>query len=135
MTGWNRDPCNGIDLLALGQAFQRLPLNPVLTLENRHRQIALVHLVERVPRGIDSRNKALGARVIAVVSKAEKAAEIKHINAEHILALSGAPLAEQVQAFTDGKGADLVLDPVGGESDRRSALGGERPWPAGPSRI
>jgi NADPH:quinone reductase len=59
--------------------------------------------------------KALGARVIAVVSKAEKAAEIKDLGADHTVALSGAPLAEQVQALTDGKGADLVLDPVGGE--------------------
>jgi NADPH:quinone reductase len=59
--------------------------------------------------------KALGAHVIAVVSKAEKAAEIKDLGADHTVALSGAPLAEQVQALTDGKGADLVLDPVGGE--------------------
>jgi NADPH2:quinone reductase len=59
--------------------------------------------------------KALGARVIAVVSKAEKAAAIKDLGADHTVALSGAPLAEQVQALTDGKGADLVLDPVGGE--------------------
>jgi NADPH2:quinone reductase len=60
--------------------------------------------------------KALGAHVIAVVSKAEKAAEIKDLGADHTVALSGAPLAEQVQALTDGKGADLVLDPVGGEA-------------------
>jgi NADPH:quinone reductase len=59
--------------------------------------------------------KALGARVIAVVSTPEKAAEIKDLGADHIVALSGAPLAEQVQALTDGKGIDLVLDPVGGE--------------------
>src|SRR4030095_5216279 len=47
--------------------------------------------------------KALGARVIAVVSTPEKAAEIEDLGADHIVALS------------DGKGADLVLDPVGGE--------------------
>jgi NADPH:quinone reductase len=59
--------------------------------------------------------KALGARVIAVVSKPEKAAEIAGLGADHIVALSGALLAEQVQALTDGKGADVVLDPLGGE--------------------
>jgi NADPH2:quinone reductase len=59
--------------------------------------------------------KALGARVIAVVSKLAKAEEIKTLGADHIIALSDGSLAEQVQRLTDGKGADLVLDPVGGD--------------------
>jgi NADPH2:quinone reductase len=59
--------------------------------------------------------KALGARVIAVVSKPDKASQISSLGADHVVALSGAPLAEQVQALTDGKGADLVLDPIGGD--------------------
>ena len=32
-----------------------------------------------------------------------------------IVALFEESLAEQVQKLTDGKGADLVLDPIGGE--------------------
>jgi NADPH2:quinone reductase len=60
--------------------------------------------------------KALGARVIAVVSKPEKAAGIAELGADHIVALSSDSLAEQVQALTGGKGADLVLDPIGGET-------------------
>lgn len=59
--------------------------------------------------------KALGARVIAVVSKPERASEIKHLGADHIVALSEGNLAEAVQKLTNGKGADVVLDPVGGE--------------------
>lgn len=58
--------------------------------------------------------KALGARVIAVVSTPAKAAEIEGLGATHIVALSVGSLAEQVQKLTDGKGADLVLDPIGG---------------------
>jgi NADPH:quinone reductase len=58
--------------------------------------------------------KALGARVIAVVSKLQKAAEIETLRADHIVALSEGSLAEQVQQLTDGKGAEVVLDPVGG---------------------
>jgi NADPH:quinone reductase len=59
--------------------------------------------------------KALGARVIAVVSKPERASEIGGLGADHVVALSAGPLAEAVQKLTEGKGADLVLDPVGGE--------------------
>jgi NADPH:quinone reductase len=58
--------------------------------------------------------KALGARVIAVVSKMQKAAEIEPLRADHIVALSEESLAEQVQQLTNGKGAEVVLDPVGG---------------------
>ena len=59
--------------------------------------------------------KALGARVIAVVSKPERASEIRGLGADHVVALSDGPLAEAVQKLTEGKGADLVLDPVGGQ--------------------
>jgi NADPH2:quinone reductase len=59
--------------------------------------------------------KALGARVIAVVSKPARASEIRGLGADHVLALSDGPLAEAVQKLTEGKGANLVLDSVGGE--------------------
>lgn len=60
--------------------------------------------------------KAMGARVIAVVSRPEQAAKIRDLGADHVVALSGPPLAEQVQALTEGKGAEAVLDPIGGEA-------------------
>jgi NADPH2:quinone reductase len=59
--------------------------------------------------------KARGARVIAVVSKPERAPETRGLGADHVVALADGPFAEAVQQLTDGKGADLVLDPIGGE--------------------
>jgi NADPH:quinone reductase-like Zn-dependent oxidoreductase len=58
--------------------------------------------------------KAMGARVIAVVSSAAKAGKLDALGIDHVVALSDGPLAEQVQALTERKGADVVLDTVGG---------------------
>jgi len=51
------------------------------------------------------------------VSTARKAERLQHLGADHVLALSDGPLAEQVQELTEGKGADVVLDTVGGDKD------------------
>ncbi len=59
--------------------------------------------------------KAIGARVIAVVSTAGKAARLQALGAAHVVTPSDGPLAEQVQKLTEGKGADVVLDTVGGD--------------------
>jgi NADPH:quinone reductase len=59
--------------------------------------------------------KAIGARVIAVVSTAGKAASLPSLGADHVVAMSGGLLAQQVQELTEGKGADVVLDTVGGD--------------------
>jgi NADPH:quinone reductase len=59
--------------------------------------------------------KAIGARVIAVVSTTGKATGIQDLGADHVVALSDGPLAEQVQKLTDVKGVDVVLDTVGGD--------------------
>jgi NADPH2:quinone reductase len=59
--------------------------------------------------------KAIGARVIAVVFTAGKAANLRSLGADHVVALSGGPLAEQVRGLTKGKGSDVVLDSVGGD--------------------
>lgn len=59
--------------------------------------------------------RAMGARVISVVSTQEKAAKLKELGADHVVALSDGPLAGQVQELTEGRGANVVLDPVGGE--------------------
>jgi NADPH2:quinone reductase len=69
--------------------------------------------------------KAMGASVIAVVSTPEKARTVQRLGADHVITLSGPPLAEQVQGLTGGKGADVVLDPVGGEATGKAlaALG------------
>src|SRR6516162_201565 len=59
--------------------------------------------------------KAIGSRVVAIVSTAGKAERLQALGADHVLALSDGPLAEQVQDLTEKKGADVVLDTVGGD--------------------
>jgi NADPH2:quinone reductase len=72
--------------------------------------------------------KALGARVIAAASSAEKRDAIARRYAPDAV-IAGAPgFREEVKALTDGKGADVIFDPVGGdifdESTRCIAFGG-----------
>jgi NADPH2:quinone reductase len=57
--------------------------------------------------------KAYGAKVIAIASTEEKLAVAKARGADHVL-LSGEPFRDKVKEFTEGKGADVVFDPVGG---------------------
>ena len=59
--------------------------------------------------------KAMGARVIAVVSSAGKAAKLDALGVDHVVALSDGPLDESVQTLTERKGADVILDTVGGD--------------------
>ncbi|MFN0218346.1 MAG: NADPH:quinone oxidoreductase family protein [Hyphomicrobium sp.] len=57
---------------------------------------------------------AFGARVIAVVSTPEKAAIAKACGAGEVILVPGADLKDAVKAMTDGRGADVVYDCVGG---------------------
>jgi NADPH2:quinone reductase len=59
--------------------------------------------------------KAIGSRVIAIVSTSVKAERLQALGTDHVLALSDGPLAEQVQDLTEKKGAHVVLDTVGGD--------------------
>ncbi|MHA1108223.1 MAG: NADPH:quinone oxidoreductase family protein [Alphaproteobacteria bacterium] len=62
---------------------------------------------------------AKGATVIAGVTSADKGALVKRHGAAHIVDLSSDDLRDglrdQVAACTNGRGADMVLDPVGGD--------------------
>lgn len=58
--------------------------------------------------------KAYGAKVIAAASSEEKRAVARARGADHVL-VSGEPFREKVKELTDGKGADVVFDPVGGK--------------------
>ena len=57
---------------------------------------------------------AFGARVIAVVSSAEKAAIARSLGAHEVVRSDGDWLAE-VRGLTAGRGVDVVIDPVGGD--------------------
>ena len=59
--------------------------------------------------------KAMGARVIAAASSDEKLEFAKSAGADLTVNYSEASLKETVKELTDGKGADVVYDPVGGE--------------------
>lgn len=58
--------------------------------------------------------KALGARVIAAASSAEKLAVCKEHGADELIDYEAEDLRERIKALTAGKGADVIYDPVGG---------------------
>ncbi len=58
--------------------------------------------------------KAMGARVIAAASAPEKLAAAEASGADATIDYSDGELKEKVKALTDGKGADVIYDPVGG---------------------
>jgi len=59
--------------------------------------------------------KAAGARVIAAASTEEKCERLKALGADATLNYSTANMRDELKALTDGKGPDVVYDPVGGE--------------------
>jgi NADPH2:quinone reductase len=58
--------------------------------------------------------KILGARVIACASSPEKLAFARAHGADDAIDYSREDLKERLRELTDGRGADVVLDPVGG---------------------
>ncbi|MDC6169246.1 NADPH:quinone oxidoreductase family protein [Paucibacter sp. XJ19-41] len=59
--------------------------------------------------------KAVGARVIAAASSDEKCARCLEIGADAAINYSRGTLREDIKALTEGKGPDVVYDPVGGD--------------------
>jgi NADPH:quinone reductase len=59
--------------------------------------------------------KLLGATVIAAASSEEKLAVARTRGADHLLLYEREPFRDVVKRLTDGRGADVVFDPVGGE--------------------
>jgi NADPH2:quinone reductase len=59
--------------------------------------------------------KMLGATVIAAASSEEKLAVAQARGADHLVLYSREPFRDAVKRITDGRGADVVFDPVGGE--------------------
>lgn len=62
--------------------------------------------------------KAMGARVIAAASTPEKLAVSKEHGADELITYGTEDLKERVRALTDGKGADVIYDPVGGSATK-----------------
>ena len=59
--------------------------------------------------------KAMGARVIAAASSDRKLAFARDAGADETVNYAEQPLKDSVKALTDGKGADVIYDPVGGD--------------------
>lgn len=60
--------------------------------------------------------KAMGARVIAVCSSDDKLAMAKANGADELINYQETDLKAEIKRLTDGKGADVVYDPVGGDA-------------------
>ena len=58
--------------------------------------------------------KAMGARVIAAASSPEKLRIAQQAGADDLIDYSDGELKEKVKALTEGKGVDVIYDPVGG---------------------
>jgi NADPH2:quinone reductase len=58
--------------------------------------------------------KLMGARIVATASSDEKRSFLKSCGANHVL--PSTDFREAVKALTDGRGADVIYDPVGGDA-------------------
>jgi len=59
--------------------------------------------------------KALGAHVIAAASSAAKLEQCRAMGADALINYDAEDLKERVRALTNGAGADVIYDPVGGK--------------------
>jgi NADPH2:quinone reductase len=59
--------------------------------------------------------KQLGARVIAIASSSEKLEVARQHGADHLVNSSQDDVRVRIKALTDGRGVDVVYDPVGGD--------------------
>ena len=64
--------------------------------------------------------KVMGARVLAAIARKEKSGIVRRAGADAVVDLSAANLRDSLRAqvynLTDGGGADIVLDPLGGDA-------------------
>ena len=59
--------------------------------------------------------KVMGAKVIAAASTEEKLDFVRQFNPDGTINYGDGELKEKVKELTDGKGADVIYDPVGGD--------------------
>jgi len=64
--------------------------------------------------------KAAGARVIGVAGGSHKTALVRELGADVVIDRTAEDFVAVVKEVTEGRGADVVYDPVGGEAFRRS---------------
>lgn len=59
--------------------------------------------------------KALGATVIATARGADRLEVVKAHGADHVIDTRSDDIRARIKALTDGRGADVVFDPIGGD--------------------
>ena len=64
--------------------------------------------------------KAAGAMVIATAGGAEKVSICRDLGADKVIDYRNEDFVAEVNAWTDGRGADVIYDPVGGDTFDRS---------------
>ena len=67
--------------------------------------------------------KALGARVIAAASSDEKLELCKQLGADEVINYNTESLKDRIKAITEGRGVDVVYDPVGGDFSEQALRG------------
>ena len=65
-------------------------------------------------------SKVMGLHTICAVGSNEKADYVKSLGADEIVRYDQVDLKETVKELTDGKGVDIVIDPVGGEATEQA---------------
>ena len=60
--------------------------------------------------------KAAGATVLATASSDERLARLHEYGLDHAINYASGDVVAEVMALTDGRGVDLVVDPVGGKT-------------------
>lgn len=64
--------------------------------------------------------KAFGARVFTTVSSEEKAQACVSFGADHVINYKQSDFVEEIKILTDGTGADVILDMIGGDYIQRN---------------
>jgi NADPH2:quinone reductase len=92
--------------------------------QRAHLQAGETLLVHAAAGGVGSGavqlGKAIGAHVIGVVGGPEKAAVARQLGADVVVDRHSEDFVEVVKEVTEGRGADVVYDPVGGDAYQRS---------------
>jgi NADPH2:quinone reductase len=63
---------------------------------------------------------AAGLRVITTVRSAAKAAAVESLGVDLVIDTTQTDFVSEVMSFTEGRGADVIIDPIGGETFRLS---------------
>ena len=64
--------------------------------------------------------KAIGAKVIAAASNAEKLSVCQENGADHLINYAQDDLRQSVKEITEGRGVDVIYDPVGGSFSEKA---------------